>query len=1062
MAQGCSVKFGWKFANANRLRQKPLGLILWLCLCLGSETVNAYPQKTPTHLTPSSQHIAQTDTGTQAEQLFDEGLQLFKEGTGKSRQQAIKKLEQALPLWREIGNKKREAWTNIFLSRTYFLLGNEQQALKYLNQSLSLESIINDDTIKGATLDNLGFVAEQLFYEGSQLFKEGTGKSRQQAIKKLEQALPLWREIDNKKREAWTNIALGRTYFLLGNKQQALKYLNQSLSLKRIINDDIIKGVTLDNLGAVYGSSGENQKALRYYSQYLSVAKVLNNTKMKGTAFNNLGYVHGKLGETQKALNYLNQSLTLRKVVKDLSGEASTLNNIGVVYDALGEKHKALEYYQKSLPLLQKEQDLVRLAATLNNIGLVYEILGEQRKALDYFNQSLILIERANNPDGKATTLNSIGIVYEALGEQRKALDYFNQSLVILQKVGNRTEEARTLSNIGLIYEASGRKQKALENYNKSLILSRAVGDMTGEATILKNIAYLEANRGNLQAALTPMQASIKIVENLRTKVISPELRQTYFATVQNYYQLYIKILMSLHQQNPSQGYDRQAFNVSERSRARTLLELLTEAQANIKEGINPQLLAQEKSLQGQLDATEKRGLDINNNPQSTTKQKTAINQQHQTLLEQYQNLQNDIRAQSPKYAALKYPQPLTLEQVQQQILDDDTALLQYSLGQEKSYLWVVTKEGMTSYQLPVQAEIEKRATNLLQIIKQGNPNSFAQAEPLLSQAILAPAQAKLAAEGGHSQALAFKARERVTKKRLLIVADGVLQYIPFSTLSLSVNQQPLINQYEIINLPSSSSLATIRHEIQARKSAPKTLAILANPVFSQDDERVQNGKTNLSQQPSDIDLLALNRSVRNLEEEKFTPLPGTRQEAENILKLVPENTQKTSAFDFDANLQAATNPQLNQYRIAHFATHGILNTEFPELSGIVLSLVDQNGKNVNGFLRLNQIFNLKLQADLVVISACQTGLGKEIKGEGLVGLTRGFMYAGSPRLLVSLWKVDDQATAEFMTRFYRLMLGKKLPPAKALREAQLEMQKITKWKSPYYWAAFTLQGEWR
>jgi hypothetical protein len=315
---------------------------------------------------------------------------------------------------------------------------------------------------------------------------------------------------------------------------------------------------------------------------------------------------------------------------------------------------------------------------------------------------------------------------------------------------------------------------------------------------------------------------------------------------------------MSLHQQNSSQGYDQQAFNVSERSRARTLLELLTEANANIKEEINPQLLAQEKSLQSQLDATEKQRLDINNNPQSTTKQKTAIEQRHETLLEQYQNLQDEIRQKSPKYAALKYPQPLTLEQVQQQILDDNTTLLQYSLGAEKSYLWVVTKEGMTSYQLPSQ---------------EGNSNSFAQAEPLLSQVILAPAQDKLTVDGGHSQALAFKARERVTKKRLLIVADGVLQYIPFSALSLSVNQQPLINQYEITNLPSSSSLATIRHEIQTRKSAPKTLAILANPVFSQDNERVENRKTNLSQQPSDLDLLALNRSVRSLEEDKLVVL---------------------------------------------------------------------------------------------------------------------------------------------------------------------------------------------
>ena len=257
--------------------------------------------------------------------------------------------------------------------------------------------------------------------------------------------------------------------------------------------------------------------------------------------------------------------------------------------------------------------------------------------------------------------------------------------------------------------------------------------------------------------------------------------------------------------------------------------------------------------------------------------------------------------------------------------------------------------------------------------------------------------------------------------------------------------------------------MATIRNETQARKTAPKTLAILADPVFSPDDKRVKNGKINLSQQQtSSLGLIALNRSVRNLDDSKFTPLPGTRKEAQNILELIPEDNQKTSAFEFDANLSTATSSQLSQYRIVHFATHGILNTESPELSGVVLSLVDKKGNFLNGFLRLHEIFNLNLSSDLVVVSACKTGLGKEIKGEGLVGLTRGFMYAGTPRVLVSLWKVDDEATAEIMTRFYWWMLEKKLSPAKALREAQLEMQQETEWKSPYYWAAFVLQGEWR
>ncbi|WP_293095965.1 CHAT domain-containing tetratricopeptide repeat protein [Moorena sp. SIO3I6] len=644
--------------------------------------------------------------------------------------------------------------------------------------------------------------------------------------------------------------------------------------------------------------------------------------------------------------------------------------------------------------------------------------------------------------------------------------------------MGQRSGEATTLNNIGGVYSALGEKQQALDYYHQSLPLRRAVGDRSGEAATLYNMAYLEKSRGNLQAALTPIQDSIHIREYLRTKAsVSPELRQTYFSTQQGAYQFYIDLLMELHQQNPSQGYDKQAFNISERSRARVLLELLTEANANIKEGVDPELIAQQKRLQGQLDATETQRLEIDNNPNSTDEQKKAINETRKSILKEYHDLQTKIRAKSPNYAALNYPQPLTLEQIKEDILDQDTVLLQYSLGRKQSYLWVVTKEEMTSYQLPSQKDINNWVKNLIKFTTKSNAKAFTQAVTPLSKAILKPAKDKL------------------TKKRIVIVADGFLQYIPFAALSVSENQQPLITNYEIINLPSSSSLATIRHQTQARKPAPKALAVLADPVFSIDDKRINNtenqtpgvirfitqrlqlvlgklfgsksatvneDKTTVSQpQPSDLGSLALKRSVKNLRNGKFDSLPGTRQEAEAILNLIPEDTEKTSAFDFNANFTTATNPELSQYRIVHLATHGILNTKSPELSGIVLSLVDETGNFTNGFLRLHDIFNLKLNADIVVLSACQTGVAKDIKGEGLVGLTRGFMYAGSPRVLVSLWKVDDQATAEIMTRFYRLMLKQKLSPAEALRKAQLEMQQETEWKSPYYWAAFVLQGEW-
>ena len=1019
------------------------------------------------------------DTRTQAQQLFNQGIQLFQQGTAESLQQAITKWEAALPLWRELEDKSQEAFTLLGIGAVYNNLGFTQKALEYFNQALPIYRAIGDRIQEAVTLNNIGKVYDDLgekqqaldYYQQALPLLQAVGDrtqeaviltnmgvvysdlgEKQQALDYYQQALPLLQAVGDRTQEAVILHNIGSVYDDLGEKQQALDYYQQALPLSRAVGDRKREAGILDKIGGVYDDLGEKQQALDYYQQALPLSKAVGDRTQEARTLTNIGIVYSDLGEKQQALDYYQQALPLSRAVGDRTQEAGILHNIGKVYHDLGEKQQALDYYQQALPLLRAVGDRKREAGTLNNIGGVYSDLGEKQQALDYYQQALPLRRKVGDRKGEAVTLNNIGLVYDDLGnkqddlgKKQQALDYYQQALTLSKAVRDRRQEAVTLHNIGVVEGYLGEKQQALDYYQQALTLSRAVGNRTQEAVTLSDIAYVEISRGNLQGALTPMENSIRIIEDLRTKAsVSPELRQSYFSTQQDYYQIYIDLLMALHQQNPSQGYDQQAFNISERSRARTLLELLTEANANIKEGVDPQLLAEEKRLQGKLDAIEKQRLDIYNNPNSTSEQKIGIVQQHQTLLKEYQDFQTDLRKKSPKYTDLKYPQPITLEQVQQQILDQDTVLFQYSLGQERSYLWVVTKQEMTSYELASQKDIEKCAKNLLRAIKQGNPKILAKAVPLLSKVILDPVKDKL------------------TKKRILVVADGVLQYIPFAALSPSENQQPLITNYDIINLPSSSSLATIRHQTKARTSALKALAVLADPVFSADDKRVNNGKTTVSQpQPSDLRSLALKRSVKNLRDGKFESLPGTRQEAEAILKLVPEDTQKTSAFDFDANLTAATNPELSQYRIVHLATHGILNTESPELSGIVLSLVDETGNFTNGFLRLHEIFNLKLPAEIVVLSACQTGVAKDIKGEGLVGLTRGFMYAGSPRVLVSLWKVDDEATAEIMTRFYRLMLKKKLSPAEALRKAQLEMQEHTKWSSPYYWAAFVLQGEW-
>ncbi|WP_146034030.1 CHAT domain-containing protein, partial [Nostoc cycadae] len=701
-------------------------------------------------------------------------------------------------------------------------------------------------------------------------------------------------------------------------------------------------------------------------------------------------------------------------------------------------------------PLSQQVGDKTGKAATLNNIGGVYDALGDKQQALNYYNQSLPLSQQVGDKRQKAVTLNNIGRVYDALGNKQQALNYYNQSLPLSQQVGDKRQEAVTLNNIGSVYDDLGEKQQALNYYNQSLPLRRQVGDKEGESVTLSNIASLKRNRGNLKQALAQIEAAIALIENLRTKITNEHLRTSYFASQQNVYQFYIDLLMQLHKQNPTQGYDAKGWQASEKSRARSLIDLLTEANADIRQGVELKLLAAERNLQQRLDATEKRRLELYNSSKYTPEQAQAIETEFASLIKDYQDIQAKIRFTSPRYAALTQPQIPSVPEIQQQILDDDTLLLQYSLGEERSYLWLVSKTSISSYELPKRADIEtlvKQFNYLLKIRSYSLSNDREiGAESGLGAFRSSDVVAKL------SQILLQPVADKLGNKRLLVVGDGALQYLPFAALpqpeTVGKKIQPLIAKHEIISLPSASTLAIIRREHKNRKIAPKTLAILADPVFSKDDDRLKS-------------IVMQNVPPATNSKFSFDRLPFTRQEAEAILALIPK-PQTLQALDFAANRAFVTSPQLSDYRIIHLATHGIFDTENPTSSGIVLSLFDEKGKLENGFLRLQDIFNLKLPAELIVLSACQTGLSKEIKGEGLVGLTRGFMYAGSPRVLVSLWNVDDEATSELMQKFYTKILKQKLTPAVALRSAQLELWQEQDYSRPYYWAAFILQGEWK
>ncbi|MGB3508921.1 MAG: tetratricopeptide repeat protein [Microcoleaceae cyanobacterium] len=965
--------------------------------------------------------IAQTDPDAEAERLFNEGAELFKQGTAESRRQAIAKWEEALLLFRKTGNLSREASTLLWLGLVYNSLGEKQLALTFYNQALPLYEQVGDKGGEARTLNNIGLVYDDL-------------GEKQKALENYNQSLPLLRQVGNKSGEATTLYNIGSVYDTLGEKLTALENYNQSLPLRRQVGDKKGEARTLNNIGNVYDDLGEKQTALDYY----------------------------------------NQSLPLSQQVGDKLGEATTLSNIGSVYDALGEKQTALDFYNQSLPLKQQVGEKKGEAATLNNIGAVYYDLGEKQTALEKYNESLPLSRQVGDKSQEATTLNNIGLAYNALGEKQTALTFYNQSLPLSQQVGNKSGEATTINNIGTVYYSLGEKQKALNYFEQALPIFQQVGDRGGEANNLYNIAWLKASQNQLTESLTFIEKALEIIEDLRTKIVAQDLRTSYFATVQGYYQFYINLLMQLHKQNPNEGYDSKALNASERSRARSLLDILAESGADIKTGVDPQLLAQEKQLLQQLNTLDQArqrntpGYDLN-----------KLEQQIETLRNQLQQLEVKIKQNSPRYANLKYPDPLTASEIQQQVIDKDTILLQYFLGKDGSYLWLVTPTEISSYELPKKSEIETLATKFKQEIEE--KKQVPETGDQLSQILLSPVASKL------------------EKKRLLIVGDGILNTIPFAALPLTSppapllqgeggkaeeggqiastlaggneggQYQPLIVNHEIVTLPSASSIDILREQVKGRTPAPKKVAVIADPVFEDNDDRLQiasQPKKETETENNDLTRMALKRSKSMFDDGNYlgsslNRLKATRQEAEAILALVPDNLEQLS-LDFNANRETAINPNLGEYQIVHFATHGLLNETQPELSGLVLSLYDEAGKSTPGFLQLNDIFNLNLPAELVVLSACETGIGEEIRGEGLVSLTRGFMYAGAKRVVVSLWSVEDNSTSELMQNYYRKILETGKNPVEAMRETQLEMLSSENWKAPYYWAPFVVQGEWK
>jgi len=901
--------------------------------------------------------------------------------------------------------------------------------------------------------------AQVVFSEGRQIFTKNTKEAFAAAIEKYLAALAIYREIDEPVGLALTMTELGLACERLGRIKQAEEWYTQSVAMWRRAQDPHGEARALNNLGVVALNQSEARKAVTFFEESLPSWRASGDPNGEARTLFNLGVAFDYQGEPQEALSRYQSALQTWRRGGDPQGPPWALNNIGMAYTTLGHYDWAADYLQNALAQWRALGNSTSEALALNSLGEAHLNLADYRQAMEEFTSAIALRRKSGDERNLARLLANLATAFRLIGQNEQALKTYTEALALARKTSYTWLEAEALSHLGELAAqdpAPEQIEKARELYRSALSLSHDFGIYQIENLTLYRLAKLEQSLGRLNAARNWIEPALASFESIRTRVANQELRASFFATSQDYFELYVDLLMRLHEENPAAGYDRLALRAHERSCARSLLEQLAEVRAEIRQGVDPELIAQLQTLRRKLAEQANRRLSLLSGRAAGDEVKeieAAINR----LTDEYGQVETRIRQRSPRYAALTRPQPVELAEIQRQ-LDEQTLLLQYALGRRRGYLWVVSRDNVESFVLPRRDQIEAAAQQVYEKVSiRGAESQYWPAAARLSQMILSPVA------------------HRLSNQRLVIVPDGVLHSVSFGALpnprsqtpDVAAASRPLIVEHEISYAPSASVLSSLRRKGMGHGSAPPKILVLADPVFSPDDPRVRHRGTQSRERTAvKFDMatsVTRGDAPPNADSEKIElrSLSHTLNEARAIRSLAEANSTLVK-YGFQANREFVTDTPLKRYDILHFATHALIHDQRPALSGIVLSLVAENGSRRNGFLQLHDIYNLDLAAELVVLSACQTARGKEVRGEGVIGLTRGFLYSGAQRVVSSLWSVDSLATSELMTYFYRARLRQGLRPAAALRLAQLAMWRQRGRQSPHFWGAFTLHGDWK
>lgn len=856
---------------------------------------------------------------------------------------------------------------------------------------------------------------------------------------------------------AWKTLSSAE--YFLGEYSASIAAAKRALTLYRETHDRYWQGILLGNMAYTYREMGDTKKALVASEASLRIARSIND--WFGVDFNleTLGTIHLARGEYQAAFEFYNEALDTMRIHPYPVEQAATWNGMGKLDERLDDVADAEAPFQHALRLSRQTGDAAGEIDVLDNLGDLALLRDRPRAALAFYRRGFERAKSLGLPRQESFLLGGMGRSFGLLGRQAKAEAAFDQATAISSRISQDDSEARAFQGLGDLWAGTGNFWQAATAYRQAYRLWTREGNRGQAAIALASLARLSYRKNDPREALSQVQRALSLIESARVTLANRDLRTSYFASKHSYYELAVDILMRLHRSHPSKEYDLKAFEMAERARARTLLDTLTRNRSSALTPASPVLNRKQWHVREQLQAAYGRLQQtlMEQNPPRTLIE--TLRRRIEKLLESSDEIDAQLRAANPLYAAVAGDRPTNVARIQRRVLGPHSALLEYWLGARRSYLWIIRKRGFTSVSLPPQAILAKRVKDYRQA--------------LLTRAVFLPGEGLRERLARLARADAQAARQAASLGRLLlgpalryrglrdlyIVPDGPLDSVPFAalrvpTLGRSPSLAYAIARYTLVEEPSASVLLRLIRPVPAASRATR-IAVFADPVYSSSDPRV-TGKVILA-----ADSTAQTPVTRWVSEAGMAHLPrlrGSRGEALAIASLAgPRNI--TLRLGFSATPQAVSAIDWSRYRVAHFATHAMLSSRHPAFSGIVLSLVRRNGKPEDGVLWLSEVYSLHMPVSLVMLSGCRTAEGEDIPGEGLMGLARAFFVAGARSVGGSLWSVEDEPTRALMVQFYRNLLENHLSAAASLRAAQLALAASKHLSAPYDWAGFVLQG---